>query len=483
MTRQIASFLALVVVLIVADLAHAQRNATTYQTLLTRTRQANTYIDVNASPKPGNIDSSIVRTFFRLEFDYLNFTRSAAESDPDAEFGTEVTIFVDVFKAGANISDRTEQPDMAMMRSGMAQRRQNPSTNPSAGLSAIPLATDAWRGTAKAANYAQTISNRHYLEGFVEIGLPAGDYIFAVSMREEGQSRIRPVARARYRVHDFSNLDNRLPIYVIKSAIDSTSDKFQFLGFGNQVPYGSDFDVLIPIAESVDPNNMSLIVKALEFGRKDTSVTQTLATIETEPEMVVVGNMKFGAGYLFQLESSGQRWLRVPVMASRFPNAPMRIELMADGNSSPIGQRMLQSKWVDIPTSLLNVSVAVDMMESILEKDEFRRVRRLNNNEKETYFTEYWTPKDPTPGTEFNELMVEYYRRVDIAYERFSSATTPGFASDQGKTYILMGEPDKITRRFPPDQPVLEVWEYGERQILFQATSGFGDFQLVRSSK
>lgn len=78
--------------------------------------------------------------------------------------------------------------------------------------------------------------------------------------------------------------------------------------------------------------------------------------------------------------------------------------------------------------------------------------------------------------------MVEYYRRVDIAYERFSSATTPGFTSDQGKTYILMGEPDKITRRFPPEQPVLEVWEYGERQILFQATSGFGDFQLIRSS-
>lgn len=155
---------------------------------------------------------------------------------------------------------------------------------------------------------------------------------------------------------------------------------------------------------------------------------------------------------------------------------------MADGISTPVGQRMLQSKWVDIPTSLLNVSVAVDMMENVLEKDEYRRVRRLNNNEKETYFTGFWAPKDPTPGTEFNELMVEYYRRVDIAYERFSSATTPGFTSDQGKTYILMGEPDKITRRFPPEQPVLEVWEYGERQILFQATSGFGDFQLVRSS-
>jgi GWxTD domain-containing protein len=482
MIRTTTSLLALIAVFFVVDLAQAQRNATTYQTLLSRTRQANIYIDVASSPIPGKPDSSLVRTYFRLEYDYLNFTRSAAENDPDAEFGTEATIFVDVYKAGANISDRTEQPDMSMMRNGMAQRRQNQPSNPTTGSTAIPLATDAWRGVARAANYAQTISNRHYLEGFIDLSLPAGDYVFAVSMREEGQSRIRPVGRARYRVHDFGNHENRLPIYVVKPASDSPSGKQELLGFGSQIPYGSDFDLLIPISGTADPNKMTVTIKALEFGRRDTSVTQTLATIETETEMIVSGNMQFDTGYTFKLESSDQKWLRVPVQGSRFPNSPMRIELMADGTTIPLAQKMLQSKWVNIPTSLLNVSVAVDMMENILDKEEFRRVRRLNNSEKEAYFREYWNPKDPTPGTEFNELMVEYYRRVDIAYERFSSATTPGFASDQGKTLILMGEPDKITRRFPPDQPALEIWEYGERQIIFQATSGFGDFQLVRSS-
>ncbi len=482
MLRPTAFIFALLVLFFVVDIAHAQRNVTTYQSLLSRTRQANTYIDVNAAPLSGSADTSRVRTSFRLEYDYLNFTRSAAENDPEAEFGTEVTIFVDVYKAGANISDRTEQPDMSMMRNGMASRRQSASTNQSSGTNAIPLATEAWRGMAKASNYAQTISNRNYLEGFVDLTLPAGDYVFAVSMREEGQARIRPIGRARYRVHDFKNFESRLPVYIVKHAADSPSDSMEFLGFGNQVPYGSDFDLLIPISDTTDPNTLTLTAKSLEFGRRDTTVIQTLATIETEPEMVVTGKIQFGSGYTFKMESNTQKWLRVPVMASRFPNTPMRIELVSDGNSMPLVQKTLQSKWVDIPTSLLNVSVAIDMMENILDKDEFRRVRKLNNAEKESYFKEYWNPKDPTPGTEYNELMVEYYRRVDITYERFSSATTPGFASDQGKTYILMGEPDRITRRFPPDQPVLEIWEYGDRQIMFQATSGFGDFQLVRSS-
>lgn len=482
MPRLSALVAVLLLSLTYADLTVAQRNATSYQSLLSRTRQANTYIDVNSSPVSGKGDTSIVRTHFRLEYDFLNFTRSTAENDPDAEFGADVTLFVDIYKAGAAITDRTEQPDPSDMRAAMAGRRQNTPNRAASGSGAIPLVTEAWRGTAKAANYAQTISNRHYLEGHIDVELPAGDYVVALSMREEGQARIRPVGRARYRVQDFGNLGNRLPIYIIRPQDQSSDGKQAFLGYGNQVPYGSDFDLLIPLQSSADPNTMTLTVRALEFGRRDTTETQTLATIETEPEMVVTGSIQFGDGYAFDIIPGNQKWLRVPVLASRFPNQPMRIELKTDGASDPLAQRVLQSKWVDIPTSLLNVSVAIDMMEAILDKEEYRRVRRLNTNEKEKYFREYWNPKDPSPGTEYNELMVEYYRRVDLAYERFSSATTPGYASDQGKTFILMGEPDRITRRFPPDQPALEIWEYGDRQMIFQATSGFGDFQLVRSS-
>jgi len=262
-------------------------------------------------------------------------------------------------------------------------------------------------------------------------------------------------------------------------------NSISLLGFGNQVPYGSDFDVLIPLPQDANPETYTLYVKGLQFNRRDTSVTNNLALIEVENEMLVTGNITSSddpKSFDLVLTQGTRKWVRIPVEASRFPNVPMRIELIADGKTAPYSMRMVQSKWVDIPTSLLNISVAIDMMENVLDNDEFRRVRRLNATEKEAYFKDYWAPKDSTPGTEYNELMVEYYRRVDITFERFSSATTPGFATDQGKTYILMGEPDRITRRFPPDAAALEIWEYGDRQIVFQATSGFGDFQIVRTS-
>jgi GWxTD domain-containing protein len=469
------------------DYSFAQRNATSYQSLLARTRQANTYLSVNAFPMT-TTDSLDVYAHFRLEFDFLTFTRSAAQDKPDIEFATDVIIYVDIYKAGATIADRTEQAnESGSMRPGNNQRRMgNNQTNSGASPSnpAIPLATEAWRGRAEAKNYSQTISNRHFLEGFVRFNLPAGDYDIVYSIREESQTRIRPIGRVRYKVVQYSDSNIQYPIILLEHKA-SSEDAIKLLGFGNQVPYGSDLDLLVPIQKDTDPNLFSLKISALEYGRRDTSTTKILAEIELEPEMLVSGTFSFensDMAFLMNNKDSEQRWLRVPIPASRFPNVPMKIEVFESSKTAPYATKNIQSKWVDIPTSLLNISVAVDMMENIIDPEEYKRVRRFNASEKEKFFREYWNPKDPSPDTEYNELMVEYYKRVDIAYERYTSATTPGYSSDFGKTYILMGEPDRVNRRFPPDQPALEIWEYGNRQIIFQASSGFGDFKIVRTS-
>jgi GWxTD domain-containing protein len=481
MNRLGTAAIALLAVILITDCAFAQRNATTYQSLLARTRQANAYVEVNAFPINGNTDSMHVVTHFRIEHDFLTFTRSSAADRPDTEFASDATIFVDFYKSGSAITQRAERTD-AMMSVPVGTRRSV--TPSSSGSSIAPIKSDVWRGITYADNYAQTISNRLYLHGSTTATLPIGEYDLIVSIREENQTRTRPVSRMRVRVQDVNNTESRVPMIMLTSS-DANPNSIKLLGFGNQVPYGSDFDVLIPIPQDANPETFTLHVKGLQFNRRDTSVTNNLALIEIENEMLVTGNLTSSedpASFDLVLTPGTRKWIRIPVEGSRFPNTPMRLELVADGKTAPHSMRMVQSKWVDIPTSLLNISVAIDMMENVLDKDEFRRVRRLNASEKEAYFKEYWAPKDPTPGTEYNELMVEYYRRVDITFERFSSATTPGFETDQGKTYILMGEPDRITRRFPPDAAALEIWEYGDRQIVFQATSGFGDFQIVRTN-
>ncbi|HAC16787.1 MAG TPA: hypothetical protein DCE78_12715 [Bacteroidetes bacterium] len=132
-----------------------------------------------------------------------------------------------------------------------------------------------------------------------------------------------------------------------------------------------------------------------------------------------------------------------------------------------------------MPTSLLNLDVALDNMKYIADETTIKELKRGNVSEKEAKFRAFWKEKDPTPDTDYNELMSEYYKRIDDAYKQFTTPSKPGYESDQGKIFIVYGPPENIERRFPPNGVTQEIWQYGSRTFIFNATSGFGDFELV----
>tara|TARA_A100001015_G_C15039474_1_gene738626 strand:+ start:2219 stop:3595 length:1377 start_codon:yes stop_codon:yes gene_type:complete len=138
-----------------------------------------------------------------------------------------------------------------------------------------------------------------------------------------------------------------------------------------------------------------------------------------------------------------------------------------------------QSVWTDMPRSLRNIDIAIQTLEFIEEDDIVNQMMKGSASDKKTSFFDFWTPKDPTEGTHYNELMVEFYRRVDQAAQEFSSPSLELLDSDQAKVFIRYGEPDSKTREFPPGGKTQEVWRYGQTKFLFEASSGFGDFVLV----
>lgn len=138
-----------------------------------------------------------------------------------------------------------------------------------------------------------------------------------------------------------------------------------------------------------------------------------------------------------------------------------------------------QSVWTDMPRSLRNIDIAIQALEFIEEEDIVNQMMKGSASDKKTSFFDFWTPKDPTEGTHYNELMVEFYRRVDQAAQEFSSPSLELLDSDQAKVFIRYGEPDSKTREFPPGGKTQEVWRYGQTEFLFEASSGFGDFVLV----
>jgi len=129
--------------------------------------------------------------------------------------------------------------------------------------------------------------------------------------------------------------------------------------------------------------------------------------------------------------------------------------------------------------SLLNLNIAIDMLRFMVSDKKIEEIKSGSSAEKERKFREFWKERDPTPDTEFNELMTEYYDRIDYAYREFTTPQNPGFETDRGKAYILYGPPNEKERRLPTDAPAREIWYYDNRTLVFEATTGFGDFKLV----
>jgi GWxTD domain-containing protein len=134
-----------------------------------------------------------------------------------------------------------------------------------------------------------------------------------------------------------------------------------------------------------------------------------------------------------------------------------------------------------LPRSVMQLDEAIRELRPIATAEEMRQFQEAPPDKREELFREFWRRRDPTPGTEENELMDEYYYRVEYANEHFKT-NRPGWETDRGRIYILYGEPSDIERHpFPIDSKPYEIWYYDHlnRRFIFVDYTGFGDYELV----
>lgn len=139
----------------------------------------------------------------------------------------------------------------------------------------------------------------------------------------------------------------------------------------------------------------------------------------------------------------------------------------------------LESEWINKPKSLKNILIAVKALKLIDEENNFN-----DNFDDESYedLKKFWKKYDPTPDTEFNELMNEFYKRVDYSIREFSTIQSfDGAFTDRGEVYVKFGKPEKIERNYNKRNEIIETWIYSElnKVFIFKDISGTGDFKLI----
>lgn len=94
------------------------------------------------------------------------------------------------------------------------------------------------------------------------------------------------------------------------------------------------------------------------------------------------------------------------------------------------------------------------------EKEIFFKLK--TDKEREEFIKIFWKQRDPSPLTPENEFKEEYYKRLEYVDRVFGSEEgKPGWATERGKFYLLLGPPktvdryDGVGRLYPT-----EVWFY-----------------------
>lgn len=121
------------------------------------------------------------------------------------------------------------------------------------------------------------------------------------------------------------------------------------------------------------------------------------------------------------------------------------------------------------------------------EREVFQKLR--TDRERDLFIEAFWKQRDPTTASAENEFKTEHFRRIAYA-DRYlgRDAPKPGWRTDRGRYYIILGEPRDIQRFEGKSQTYdAEVWFYQGKSdlglppafnLVFFREGGHGEYRL-----
>jgi len=152
-----------------------------------------------------------------------------------------------------------------------------------------------------------------------------------------------------------------------------------------------------------------------------------------------------------------------------------------NNNESTERRKLISFYWVTTPQTSEDISLALRQMRYIISEDSLDKYVESNIENQKLFFNTYWELRDPNPNSSVNELMEEYFGRVNTSNREFSTFENNGWLTDRGRLLIKFGQPDDIERHpFELNSNPYVIWRYYalRKVFLFVDRTGFGDYQL-----
>jgi GWxTD domain-containing protein len=104
---------------------------------------------------------------------------------------------------------------------------------------------------------------------------------------------------------------------------------------------------------------------------------------------------------------------------------------------------------------------------AIILPDEEKQYEDLKKSDRKEFEKIFWARRDPDLGTPENEFKQQYDAQCAEADQRFRVVGRPGCATDCGRVFLLLGEPDEVDQlasEIRPGRRAPQVWTYMDRE-------------------
>lgn len=475
-----ASLLLVFLVGISIDPNPASAQSRRYHELVERFQRPQVYHEAVVIPHDSGGHAGVT---FRLPHDLLVFTQ-APKRETRGAFMASVTAAVEVYRDGEQVGDK------------------------------------AWRQKHFVDNYESTESRSEDVQGSVWFELPPGKYQYRLEVTDRYAKQTGRLGKQTFTVPDTGKLQVEKALMAEKVEKQSDALVLQLSNLSGDLPFGEAGYAVVPL---VVPENKSLKTLSLNYSlrrlpasdqvrsaarkRKEKIFRPTLAKAFGDEatkggQVIQTGTVK-GTDLIpivkvkpagnakptirLQQGTPGQATTHyvsvINLQGEQLTNDAYALEVTVEDSSAVTAQTLFSSHWRTMPYSLYDLEVAIDHLSFIADEAAIDRLEEGSHKTMEERFEKFWVQKDPTPGTPFNPLMAEYYKRIDYAADTFRSGRSPapnGLRTDRARVYIVNGPPASKERTVPRRGRVRETWTYPDGRVFtFEATSGFSTFQLV----
>jgi len=330
------------------------------------------------------------------------------------------------------------------------------------------------------------LDRRAWYQTTVSLDAPPGRYRFLIEIDDRESDR-KLVDRARtIDATRRAGLGIGSSVVLERGTPETDEERIWLQNFGGDVLFGHRTSLLVSLpAGEADTVDIELALRTEGEADEGLSLSDTLLGLAITRSIALEPVSEEGRlGYLIgPAAGANGRFVIVPLPTESLPLRRYTLALtVRDGSARLVLEQKFRTLWPEMPFSLRDVDGALASLVYIVPEETLDSLQSGDFQRRRRNLEQFWQARDQTPGTIENEVMAQYYRRVDYARRHFGTIRQPdGFRSDRGRIYILHGKPTNTDRDLDPQTGFREIWTYRHlgKRFVFVDPGKTGNYVLT----